>query len=278
MAWLWILRGHPEKAAPLAQKAVDIEPSAENLSILAMAQDWSGEYDEAIKNALKAVEADPMSAQARATLGEVYADRNNWQRALEEAREAEELDPNSGYVIRNLGYVLSMQGRSDEALEAYARAAELAPKLGYIYISAGNIYMVLNEYDKAIEQFQKAVEANPDVPTGYDALGHASALNGDPDRAKSMLRKAIELDPEYAPAHAHLGRLYYTQLNWESAIESFTTAFDLGLKNEEYFYELGLAYSYLEDCPNGIKWFEKALDLNPDSKPAQDGIRRCKKK
>ena len=269
--------GHPEKAVPLAQRAVDVEPSAENLSILAMAQDWSGEYDDAIKNALKAVDADPESAQAHATLAEVYADRNNWQRALEEARQAEKLDPNSGYVIRNLGYVLSMQGRSDEALEAFARAAELAPKLGYIYISAGNIYMVLNDYDKAIEQFEKAVAVNPDIPTGYDALGHASALNGDPDRAKSMLRKAIELDPDYAPAHAHLGRLYYTQLNWESAIESFNKAFELGLKNEEYFYELGLAYSYLDDCPSGIKWFEKALELNPDSKPAQDGIRRCKK-
>jgi tetratricopeptide (TPR) repeat protein len=170
-----------------------------------------------------------------------------------------------------------MQGRSEEALEAYAKAVELDPKYGYINISAGNIYMILSDYNAAIEQFEKAVEVNPDIPTGYDALGHASALNGDPDRGKAMLRKAIELDPEYAPAHAHLGRLYYTQLNWESAIESFNTAFQLGLKNEEYFYELGLAYSYLEDCPNGIKWFEKALEINPESKPAKDGIRRCQK-
>ena len=43
-----------------------------------------------------------------------------------------------------------------------------------------------------------------------------------------MLKKAIELDPEFAPAHAHLGRLYYTQLNWESTVESFSTAFELG--------------------------------------------------
>jgi tetratricopeptide (TPR) repeat protein len=277
MAWLWILRGHPEEAVPLAQRAVDVEANAENLSMLAMAQDWSGDYDEAIKTALKAVDADPLSAIAHATLGEVYADRNNWQRALDEARQAEELDPNSFYVIRNLGYVLSMQGRSEEALEAYAKAVALDPKYGYINISAGNIYMILSDYNAAIEQFEKAVEVNPDIPTGYDALGHASALNGDPDRGKAMLRKAIELDPEYAPAHAHLGRLYYTQLNWESAIESFNTAFQLGLKNEEYFYELGLAYSYLEDCPNGIRWFEKALELNPDSKPAKDGIRRCQK-
>ena len=277
MAWLWILRGHPERAVPLAQKAVEVEPNAENLSMLAMAQDWSGDYDEAIKTALKAVDADPLSAIAHATLGEVYADRNNWQRALEEARQAEELDPNSYYVIRNLGYVLSMQGRADEALEAYARAAELGPKYGYIYISAGTIYMILSDYSAAIGQFEKAVEVNPDIPTGYDLLGHVSALNGDPDRGKAMLRKAIELDPEFALAHAHLGRLYYTQLNWEAAIESFNTAFDLGLESEEYFYQLGLAYTYLEDCPNGIRWFEKALEKNPDSKPAMDGIRRCQK-
>lgn len=278
VAWLWILRGHPERAVVAAKKAVEIKANAENLSILAMAQDWNNEYDDAIKTALKAVDTDPLSAQAHATLGEVYADRNNWQRALEEGRQAEKLDPNSAYVIRNLGYVLSMQGRYEEALVEYARAAELEPKLGYIYLSAGNIHMALNEYDNAIAQFEKAVEVNPDIPTGYDALGHASALNGDPDRGKATLNKAIDLDPEYAPAYAHLGRLQYTQLNWESAIESFTRAFELGLKNEEYFYELGLAYSYLDDCANGVKWLDQALELNPDSKPAQDGIRRCQGK
>ena len=100
-------------------------------------------------------------------------------------------------------------------------------------------------------------------------------LNGDPDRAISTLRKAIELDPEYAPAYAHLGRAYYTLLNWESAIENFNEAFAMGLKNEEYFYELGLAYSYLEDCANARIWLEKALEENPDSRPAQDGLKRC---
>ncbi len=275
MAWLWILRGHAERAIEPARKAVGISGSAANLTILSMALDWNSEYDEAIKIALQAVDKDPLSAEAHAILAEVYADRNNWTRALEEAEQAVKLNANSGVVQRSLGYVLTMQGRQDDALDTYARAAELAPKLGYIYLSAGNIYMVLNEYEDAIAQFDKAVQANPDVPTGYDALGHASALNGDPDRAISTLRKAIDLDPEYAPAYAHLGRVYYTQLNYEAAIENFTKAFDLGLKNEEYFYELGLAYSYLDNCTNARTWFNKALEVNPDSKPAQDGLKRC---
>lgn len=278
IAWLWILRGHPRRAVEAAQQAVELKPSADNLSMLAMALDWNSEFDEAIKVALRAVDTDPLSAVAHATLGEVYADRNNWSRALEEARQAEKLDPDSFYVIRNLGYVLSMQGRYDEALAEYARAATLAPTLSYIPIGAGNIHMALGNYEEAIAEFEKAVEINPDIPVGYDALGHASALNGDPDRAISVLRKAIELDEEYALAHAHLARVYYTQLNWEAAIENFNRAFELGLENEEFFYEAGLAYSYLDDCDNGIKWLQKAIELNPESRPALDGIRRCESK
>jgi tetratricopeptide (TPR) repeat protein len=145
-------------------------------------------------------------------------------------------------------------------------------------MSAGNIHMASGRYEEAIAEFQKAVDANPDIAVGYDALGHASAMSGDPDRAISMLEKAIDLDEEYALAHAHLGRVYYTRLNWEEAVLSFDRAFELGLENEEFFYIAGLAHSYLDDCETGVKWLEKALEINPESRPAQDGIRRCQGK
>jgi tetratricopeptide (TPR) repeat protein len=277
-AWLLIQLGHPSKAVPPAEKAASIKSSAENYTILAMALDWAGRYDEAIKVALQAVDSDPLSAEAHAVMAEIYMDKANWARALDEIETALKLSPDNALVQRNLGYVLDNQGRHTEAIKAFARAAELSPKLGYIYTTAGNGYLALGEYDHAIAQYEKAVEATPDSPVGYDALGHASALAGDPDRGLAMLKKAIELDPEYGPAYAHLGRLYYTQLNYESAIENFLKSFDLGVRNEEYFYELGLAYAYLEDCPNAIKWLEAALEVNPDSAPAMEGIRRCTEK
>ena len=127
LAWLWILRGHPERAVEIARKAVDLNASAANLSMLAMALDWDSQYDEAIKIALQATDKDPLSAEAHAITGEIYADRNNWARALDEAEQAAKLDPNNALVQRSMGYVLSMQGRYEEALETYARAAELAP-------------------------------------------------------------------------------------------------------------------------------------------------------
>ena len=276
-AWLFILLGHPDQAIGFAQLAVALNPSAYNLSMLAMAQDWNGQYDDAIKTALKAVDKDPLSAEAHAILAEVYADKNNWVRALEEAKTAAKLKPDSALVQRNLGYVLERQGRHEEAIAAYMQAARLAPKLGFSHIGAGNSYLARGDYEAALVQFQKAVEANPDSPVGYDALGHGSALAGDPDRAISVLRKAIDIDPTYGQAYAHLGRVYYTLLNWEAAIEHFDKAMALGVRNEEYFYEFGLSYAYLKDCGNAVKWLEKALDLNPNSKPALDGLKLCAK-
>ena len=92
-----------------------------------------------------------------------------------------------------------------------------------------------------------------------------------------MLRKAIEIDPAYGTAYAHLGHAYYTQLNWEAAAENIAKAVELGIHNEQYYYELGLANAYLKDCANAVKWLEKALELNPNSQPALDGLKMCAK-
>ena len=91
------------------------------------------------------------------------------------------------------------------------------------------------------------------------------------------LRKALELDPTYAPAHAHLGVVYYTQLNWEAAVEHFTEAADLGMKDEQTYYQLGLSYANLDDCTNALIWLNKALELDPDFQPAKDGLKLCPK-
>ena len=197
LAWLTLLGGHPDRAIDLAQKAIAINPSAMNLGILAMAQDWNNQIDDAIKTALKAVDKDPLLAEAHAFLAEVYADKNNWARALEEAQTAVKLNSKSAIAQRNLGYVLENQGRRQAAIEAYLKAAELEPKLGYIYMGIGSSYMAMGDSENALAYFQKAVEANPDIPTGYDAFGAAAGLTGDPDRALANLRKATEIDPTY---------------------------------------------------------------------------------
>ncbi len=271
-AWLLILRGRPGEAVPLARKAADLKATAMNLGVLAMALDWNENYDEAIDAALKAVDRDPLSAEAHAFLAEVYADKNSWYLALNEAEAAVKINAKSFIAQRNLGYVLENQGRYKDALAAFEVAGQLAPNLGYIPISAGNTYMAMGDYEHALAEYQNAVNLNPDSPVGYDVLGHAAALAGDPDRALATLKQAIQVDPNYGMAFAHLGSAYFGRLNYEKAIENFQKAVDLGVRKEDIFYQFGLAYAYLDDCQNAATWLNKALEINPDSKPAHDGL------
>ncbi len=259
----------------MAQKAVEINGSAMNLSILAMALDWNEKYEQAIQSALKAVDKDPMLPEAHAYLAEIYADRNNWLRALQESDQALKLQPNNSTVQRNRGYALEMQARYQEAIAAYDKAIELEPQLGYAYIGAGNCYRALNDFGNAIGYYRRAIAANPDSPVGYDALGSTAAMAGDFDLALSSLRRATEIDPMFALGHAHLGKLYYTRYNYEAAIESYKRAIDLGLDKEEHYYGLGLAYANLDMCKEALPWLNKALEVNQQSIPARDGLKAC---
>ena len=173
-AWqarLQVLSGRAGDAVILAQKAVNIKESAFNLGVLAMAYDWNNQYPEAMDNGLKAVDKDPLLAEAHAFLAEVYADKTNWDRALVEGQAGVKLNPKSAIAQRNLGYVLERQGRFEEAIAAYEQAAQIEPQLGYIYVGLGNCYLAKGQDEQALAQFQKAAAANPDNPAIFDQVG-----------------------------------------------------------------------------------------------------------
>jgi len=83
------------------------------------------------------------------------------------------------------------------------------------------------------------------------------------------------VDADYARAYAHLGVTYYVRRNYEAAIPNLKHAVDLGLESEEYFYEIGLAYAFLDECDQAVPWLDRALTANPNSELAQTGINIC---
>jgi len=65
------------------------------------------------------------------------------------------------------------------------------------------------------------------------------------------------------------------RLNWEEAIPHFKKAIDLGARSVEYYYELGLSYVFLNQCDQALPWLDQALELDPDSQPAKEGLKLC---
>lgn len=277
---IYLIHSDLEKSLDMALRAVEVSPNDPGaLNALARAQDWHGEYEAALNNAMDALEIDPDNVASLAILGEVYTDVGNWDVAEDYLLQAQEIAPNDVLVLRNLAYLSEMRGDYETAIELYDQAIQVAPHRFDLYIEKGRQYRIgLLDYEKAIENYRQATEVYQTAAT-LDALGDGLYNAGDHMQAVRVLRDAVELDPLYSPARIHLGMALYARRNYEDAAIQLERGLRLaGDKVRiEQLYTLGLALIYKDppECDKAEEWLLRALELDPESGPALEGLSLC---
>ena len=280
MARLYLLLQEVPKAYEAAQQAVEADPdSPEALTVLARVEDWRDEYEAALNHALDALEIDPENADALAVLGEIYTDVGNWNVAQDYIDQALALEPDNVLALRNQAYLYERLGEYEEAVATYNKAIEIAPKRYDLYIERGRQYRIgLLDYDKANESYREAVDVYESAIT-LDALGFGLYNVGDHLQAIRVLRRAVEDDPNYGPAQVHLGMALYARRNYEDAVPALEKGVTLlgDQARIEHLYTLGLAYIYKDppECDKAEIWLRKALEIDPESGPALEGLALC---
>ncbi len=280
LSQLYLLLQDLTQAYEMAQEAVALAPDdPDALAALARAEDWRGDYEEAINHALDALEIDPEHVQTLAVLAEIYTDVGNWDVAQDYLNQAFALDASHILAWRNQAYLYERQGKYEQAVEAYTAALELAPERYDLYIEQGRQYRIgLLEYERANESYRKAVEVY-ESPVTLDALGFGLYNVGDHLQAIRTLRRAVELDPNYGPAQVHLGMALYARRNYEDTVPALQRGVELLGENArvEHLYTLGLAHIFKDptDCEEAEIWLRKALEIEPESGPALEGMALC---
>src|SRR6185503_15378785 len=117
-----------------------------------------GAWESAKRAALEAVKADPMLAEAHASLGFVrlHYDRD-WRDAERELQKAIVLNPRNQVAHRWYAYSLSAMGRHDEAFAEIERARAISPQSGVIATAVANVLFLAGRFDEAIDQCRKAL-------------------------------------------------------------------------------------------------------------------------
>ncbi len=287
-----ILRDVPAARA-VADRAFELEPeNPEVLAALARALDWQGQYEAAVQNGLDALDIDPENVHVLAVLGEVYSDVRNWPVAENYLLQAYDIDPRNILVLRNLAYLEETRGEYAKAIEYFDEAIAIAPHRYDLYIERARQESIgLNDYERALESTRKAAEIHQSSVT-LDQYGYSLFNTGDNYGAVRELRKAVELDPSNGLAQVHLGTVYYSLFNFEDAVGPL----DIGVRllgesaRIENIYTLGLAHIYRapqrddegdiieteeQKCEKAIPWLERALEMEPSSLPALEGMRLC---
>ena len=259
-----------QKAEQYFQQAIDKDPSyAAAYSGLADCNSgltWHGfkspaeALPKAYASARKALEINPESAEAHASLGLAMSHRWDWTGAEAEFRRALELDPQYANAHHWYGDYLSIKSRHDEALVEAKRALELDPLNLMISTWLGLRYYMARDYSHAIEQNQNSVELDPNFAAAHLVLGEGYVQSGLHSQGISELKRAASLSGS--------SPLYTAQVAVALAVagrnrDALRIARELEtISGKRYVSPYGLAqiYAALSKDEDAFKWLQAAYD------------------
>ena len=155
--------------------ALEDADDAEAVHLLAFAQHFKGELDQAQKNYQKAQKLDPKNPDVSRDLGRLYTQTRNFESARAEFDRAIALEPKEPLNYVYLGEMFEKQGDFRLAAGAYLNASQLAPlwdkppyrlgvvygelkRMGDAYYHLGRSLLLQDEDAKAFAHFEKAIK------------------------------------------------------------------------------------------------------------------------
>jgi DNA-binding winged helix-turn-helix (wHTH) protein/TolB-like protein/Tfp pilus assembly protein PilF len=216
------------KAKEAAERALEIdESSAEAHSSLAFIKfrwDWDRAATE--REFQTAIRLKPAYAPAHQWYSSYLVAVERFDEAIAEAKRTEELEPLSFVASSHLGWIYYLSGQNDKAIEQCKKILELDPSSFPARRYLGLAYEAKGMYAEAIAEFQTGVKLSGS-PLMLALLGHAYAASGKTAEAKQVLNDLQQLqDQRYvspytvAAIHAGLGDRDEAFKWLETAVES----------------------------------------------------------
>jgi TolB-like protein/DNA-binding winged helix-turn-helix (wHTH) protein/Tfp pilus assembly protein PilF len=208
--------------------------------------------------AQKAVEIDPQSAEAHASLALVLNHKWDWAGAEVEFKRALKLNPQHANAHHWYGDYLSIQGRHDEALVEAKRALELDPLNLMIGTWVGLRYYLARRYDGAIEQSRNTVNLDPNFAAAHLILGESYVQQGRHKEGLDELQKAASLSGDSPLYKAQVGVGLALAGKKKEALRAIRELQDISGKRYVSPYGVAQIYAALNDREQTYKWLDTA--------------------
>jgi Flp pilus assembly protein TadD len=252
--------------APLS-KAVELLPAQSRpRSLLAVAQDRSGDQEGAARSFEGVLHLDPNDAAANHYLGELDLRRGKPAEAETRFRHALEIRADAPDALQGLARSLEAQNKP-EAADAYRKYLAVMP--GDSAAQAHLIHLLVDdqEYDAALAELDRAAA---EKPPSLDSL----RLRADIQIAQKKfadaivtLQQAITLAPRDAQLIGGLGRVYLQKRDFASAEKELKAALQIDRNNLVYWKDLSSTYYLSGNCPATLA----TLDVIAKAEPPASG-------
>jgi len=261
----------------------------------------AGNFEKALSEYKKIIEKNPQNWQAYIRIGDCFLNMNNFEPALDAYKKAVILNPNLNNIKENIKQIqlkISQKYVSEKdyksALKILNNIIKTDPNNIDANYQLGILYKENNRPEKAKEYFDKIIKTNPDNKKALDELKLLSVKEDEAEKyfkegkefydwelfyqAYEKFQKSYQLNSDFKDAeyfmHTALGRAYYNNKDisdlWKSILE-FGYAMAVYPERAEPHYLMGMAYQKKDkkDFKNPIEEYEKAIELEPNSKIAK---------
>jgi len=182
------------KAKEAAVKALEMDETlAEAHTSLAFIKfRWDRDRVEAEREFRLAIQHKPTYAPAHQWYSSYLVALERFDEAIAEAKRTSELEPLSFTASSHLGWILYLSGRNDEAIAQCTHILSLEPNSFPARRYLGLAYEQKGMYAQAIDEFQKGLKVSGS-PLMLALLGHAYAASGKTKEARQVISDLHDL-------------------------------------------------------------------------------------
>jgi DNA-binding winged helix-turn-helix (wHTH) protein/TolB-like protein/Flp pilus assembly protein TadD len=177
------------KAAALKALAIDpdLQEARASLCFINIWSDW--DWPEAERQCKQALESKPNSSEAHRAYSILLSDLGRGDDAIREARRARELDPLSLVTNALEAHVLLYAGHTAEALQRTEQTLALDPNFWIAWLFRGKALLAQGDLPQALVAFGKSREFSHENSEAVSLVGYTLAISGDREGALRILQQ-----------------------------------------------------------------------------------------
>ena len=206
---------------------------------------------DSLKEYTRAASMERPSAAMLERVGQDYVLLGDWADADKWTLRAVQMNPSDADAWYSLGRIRYSEQRFSDALSCFQQVLKLSPKSVKAENNLGLAYEAMNQVDAAAAAYRQAIEWQDQGPP--DQLSAEPLLNmgivllhrGNLADAEPLLTKAAGLEPKDSRIHEQLGHLYMQKADYAAAERELQQACALDPKSSSLHFLLGQAYRHL---------------------------------
>ena len=257
------------------------------------------QYEQAVANLERYVQAVPSNARARKLLGATLVRKREAARAIKVFEPLITDDTKDAQLLTLLGSAYMQVGKFNEGTEYFSRASEAAPDVASIKMqqalgslaqgesdaAVGQLESAINldpearqasvllalvklrkrDFDGALEAAQNLQKQMPDNPLADNLIGAAQLGKNDRVAARATFEGALKKKPDFHPARMNLAQLELQDNKVEAAKKHYETIIEQDDKHMGAMLAMANIAVQEQDRTGVISWLKRAGEANPKS-------------